>query len=389
MAFGITDDGFVAKTQNDILDELDTYQKANIDSALNTSAGSVLGQLNAIFSDQVREAWELIEGVYNGFYPDTASGAQLDQVAALTGTTRQAATKSTVTLTLTLDAGVTVPAGSVVSVDGNSSARFVTLANATNGGGVPADIDADAEAETAGPVTGYQYTITEIETPVAGWTAVINNESAAIGSNIETDAALRARREDEIRLPGSSTIETIRAALLAVTDVKDARVFENTSLVTNPSGVPGKAFECVVQDGDDQDIVDAIFLRKPVGIETYGTDSGTYTDTQGINHTIEFSRPSDLTVYLEIDIAVDSDVYAGTAGDTAIKEALTAYIQTLDIGEDLILSRLYAHIFSVPGVTDVSSILADTVSPPVASSNIVTTNRQLIVSDTNLITVNR
>ena len=92
---GLTTDGFEIKTLAEIKAEIEQLQLENVDANLNQSADSVIGQINAIFANQLREVWELVQAVYTSAYPDTASGQALSYLAAMTGTIRRSATPST------------------------------------------------------------------------------------------------------------------------------------------------------------------------------------------------------------------------------------------------------------------------------------------------------
>lgn len=89
---------------------------------------------------------------------------------------------SRVTLTVTLDAGATLPAGSVACHATLAAVRYVTLADVTNGGGSSADFDVEARAEHPGPVTASAGSITVPVTAVTGWTAVTNGAASTVGA---------------------------------------------------------------------------------------------------------------------------------------------------------------------------------------------------------------
>ena len=178
---GVTITGFVKKTLLEIKAEIEQAERDSIGSSLNLLATSILGQINGIFSDRLSELWDVAEAIYRAMYPDSASGEALDNVAAITGSVRQAATKSTVTIRLFLDDGTTVAAGSVVSI-GATGARFVTTAAITNSLGYTATLTVAAESEDYGPVVGLSGTIDTIQSPVSGWSAA----TAISSGNAET-----------------------------------------------------------------------------------------------------------------------------------------------------------------------------------------------------------
>ena len=354
---GVTSSGFITKTLEEIKSELETNVKAALGPETNVTATSVLGQLIGIFASLDREEWEALEAVYKAQDPDQATGSSLDAVSAITGTIRMPATKSTVTASLNLNNGVTVPAGSVASVSGNTTARFVTLEDVTNISGVTAYFDALMESEEYGLVVANAATLTVIETPISGWNTITNAADADLGTDIETDAELRVRRDENLRAQGRSTFESLRSALLAVEDVEEVLLFENTTLITDVNGVPGKAFEAVVLGGASQDIVDKIFEYKPIGIESFGAVNGTATDTQGNTHDIDFSRATETELFVDIDLTRNAATFPVT-GEADIKTAINALVDAnFLIGDDIIVSQLYPPVFETSGVTDVTSIL--------------------------------
>lgn len=88
---------------------------------------------------------------------------------------------SRVTLSVNLDGGVTLPAGSIAHTVGFSAVRWVTTEAVTNGGGSPATVSVPAVAEHVGPTPGPVGTITEKVSAVAGWNSVTNAAAATPG----------------------------------------------------------------------------------------------------------------------------------------------------------------------------------------------------------------
>lgn len=431
-SYGLLSSGFVQKPLEVTKQEIEDELKSTISPSLNTSAASVVGQLIAPFVTQLTEVWELLQLLSTSNDPDEATDTLLEHIAAITGVTRLPATESTAVLYMTGTPTTLVEAGRIISVLGDATARFVTLADATiaastawagstvyaaddvvtNGGNIYicttggtsagsggptgtgtaiADntviwrylgagtgyITVNVEAESTGPTVANGYTLTEIETPVSGWDNATNPDDATLGTDEETDEELRARRDALLRAQGNATVEAIRADLLSeVTGVTDARVFENTTDVTDGDGLPPHSFEAVVLGGVNQDIADSLWASKAAGIATYGTITETVVDSQEVSHSIKFSRPTTVTVHIEVTLTTDSNYPAD--GDTQVKEAIAnIYGAALEIGDDVVISQLYEHIFSVSGVVDVTAIKVDTVDPPTGTTNLVIDDREL------------
>lgn len=351
--YGITNTGFESKPLETIKTEIEDSVKADIDPAINVTATSVAGQFIGIVAAVASEVWEALQATHSSFDPEQASGLFLDFLASLTGTLREAATYSTVTATVNLNNGTTLPIGSQAYVSGNTAAVFETLVEVTNSSGIAANFPVAMRATVTGPVVANAGTLTVILTPVAGWNSITNAADATLGQDEETDAALRLRREQELRATGAASVEAIKADLLAVTGVEEVFVFENTTLITDGTGLPGKAFECLVLGGAAADIAEQIFLSKAAGIEAFGDVSEVVVDSQGFNHTIKFTRPTEFTLLFRVELTKDT-TYPVT-GDADVRTAIfTQADAELGIGDDVVISRYYDPVFDISGVTDVT-----------------------------------
>jgi len=387
-SFGVTDTGFNPKLIGDILDDVETQQRADWGADINLGGEGAIGQNNATFAAALAEAWEVLNAVYRSIYPDSASAEALDNVCAITGVTRLPATKTLATLECTGTVGTTLAIGRVISVDVTGE-RFVSIEAATIAGG--GTVDVAFEAENYGPVvlnTGQSLTI---ETPVAGWSSAVANADAEQGDDLETDAALRLRRADLLAVQGTATIEAIRADILQIDDVVACYVFENATNVTDSRNLPPKSIEVLVQGGDDAEVAEGIFLTKCAGIETYGHSPNdvteTVTDSMGYDHTIKFTRPDEQPIYIRADITYDPATYPSD-GDDQIKAALAALGDSLELGQSVIYERFQAEVFAISGVVDCPVFYTDTSSPPTGTSNITFDIRERATFDTGDITVN-
>ena len=383
--------GLQIKTIEEILDELSTQQKAEIDATLNTSPDQPIGQMNGIMAAQLREGWEVAQVAFNGFNPDAAEGFLQEKLSALTGTLRKGATKSQVTLDCDLDNTTTLLAGvNFANVTGDPDNRWTPVADftATSDGVDPILF----EAEFAGAVTANAGTIAVIATPVVGWNSVTNPLDATVGTEIETDAELRQRREEELRATGSATLDAIRADVLADPKVLQASVFENTSDLIDANGLPPKSIEVVVFDGTpptltDDEIAQLIFDTKAAGILAFGLESGTATDSLGGFHTIGFSRPTEIEIF--VDMFVSIDISTGYAGAAALKTALVALnLSDLILGRDVIAAKLVEVAMAFDGVFDMtSSPELGFSAAPSGTTNLTITAREIARLDTSRITV--
>jgi uncharacterized phage protein gp47/JayE len=307
------------------------------------------------------------------------------------------------------------------------------------------------------PIAAPVNTLVEILTPISGWNSINNPKAGITGRFVETDAELRIRRNNSIRLLGAGTVESIRARLLQqVPGVTSAFIFENRTMTQEPidivlnqdlvagntitivfntiqtlpivtfatshldtmqaiaivlanqpqiaSAVVGgtanrtitmsmkeavevtittfsvtggvsqaqavfkggrlaKSFEAVVEGGSDADVANKIWLTKPAGIQTFGNTSFTITDSQGEEQVINFSRPTPIYIWVTVALTLYSEETFPPNGQDLVAAAINTYGNKLGIGVDVLLQRVLAQIFNVPGIASGIMQIAATNSP--------------------------
>jgi len=360
--YGITPTGFVIKPLPVIEAEMAAAQRQDVAANLNTSAGALAGIWNGIIAARLHELWELEQAAWNADDPNGAEDADLDQASDLTGTRRRAATKGRVDITLNLDAGITVPAGSIVSQSGNPDNRWVLLTAVTSTGS--GNYSGGFEAETVGAIAANSGTLTVIDTPVSGWNSATNSSDATPGLATETDPELRLRRVQELAAVGGGTVDGMLGDISKVDEVTAVVVLENFTDAVDANGLPPHSFEVVAAGYyDADDIAQQIWDSKPAGVRPYGALTGDATDSQGNTQTMSYSQPTARRVYAALDLVVNSDEYAG---DAAVKAAIVAAAELvggpafLGVGADIYASQLVTAVLAVDGVIDAVMGLAFT-----------------------------
>lgn len=245
-------------------------------------------------------------------------------------------------------------------------------------------IDIACTAENTGAIQAPAGSLTVIETAVSGWDSVDNLEDASLGRAVETDAAYRLRRTTSLQQAESGTVEAIKNKLIQdVSGVTKAIVIENDGVVPDGDGRPAKSFECIVQGGAEQAIAEAIFEVKAAGIQAYGSISKTVVDSEGNNHTIAFSRPSEIDIYIVLTV---TKISGATMSETDVKNALLVYGNALDIGDDVITyPDLIASLEPLP-ITDVT-LTVGTAPAPGSDANIVIAADEIADFDSSRIAV--
>lgn len=394
---GLTDEGFVQKSHAEILADIEADQRAAIDPALDTSAFSLIGQLNTITASKLAELWELGGELYDMLDPDKVRGAQQDALYALTNTLREPATKSKVTATVNLEPGTDIAAGDAfASVLGNDEARFVNTEPMVNSTGSAADFPVVFEATDTGPLFAANAgTLTVIETPLTGWNSITNALDAELGSDIESDAAFSIRRLIELAAPGGCSLIGLKADLARVPGVTAANALENTTGRVDGSGMPAHSVEPIVLGGSDADIAAVVFRDTAGGIQSTGSTLVVVTDADGDDHNVHFSRPTERDVYIAIEIEIDPSLYDGSLSDIALKNAIKNASKSptnagyLDVGSNVYAGRVICVAIEVAGVLNarVGLSFSSIATPDLGVTKLTIGPREIAALDTSRMVV--
>ena len=400
--YGVFREGFRRPTVQQIKEEIERDVLASIDPTLDVATDPVIGQYNGIIANQLGKAWEALEETYNGNDPDRAEDDQLISISKLAGTSRRSARYSEVDCTCGFASdGVLIQSGiHFANVLGRPDLRWTPRDDFTAPS--PGNHTVRFRAEFTGPVLARAGTITVIATSVVGWDSVTNPLGATPGRDIESIADLRLRRAIEITTTGAATVAAIRAAVSAIEDVAQVRVFENRTPSFNGFGLPPHSFEVVVfGDGaDDDEIAQAIWDAKAAGIRDFGTGpgatTGTAVDDLGDEQTVHFSRAEPLAIYLSYELEVTPDF----VGDATLKLIIATLANELyDINETVVASFLRSlpfqkqitlpdgAVYETLGVRDVVGFAIGLGSAPTETVNIPVNQRQIARFDTSRITV--
>ena len=385
-----TNAGYIPTTVQDEVADLVASFLANVDGGLDTSPDQPIGQAIGIFAEKFTELTELGSTVYNALNPNAAEGQLLANDCALSGTYPQVATYSTVGATLSLNASTTVAAGATAIVLGQPGNiwKLKTAVTSTTAG----NYSAVFQGSVPGPQVANAGTLTIIGTPTIGWTAVTNALDAVQGLPADTDTTLRQKRAAELLGQGSGDLDAIRAAVLKVGGVEQCFVFENTSMLTDATGLPAKSFRVVIWDGAglnavNNNVAQAIWDAKPSGILSYGvTASGVAVDSTLTSRTILFDRAVQVPIYI---VCTTTPATLTTYSTAAVKAAMAAYAQAnYNLGVSVIDLPLRASGI-IPGVTiDVPTFFLGTAPSPGGTANIPISTLQIATLVTTNILVN-
>uniref|UniRef100_A0A6M3M4A9 Putative baseplate protein n=1 Tax=viral metagenome TaxID=1070528 RepID=A0A6M3M4A9_9ZZZZ len=319
----------------DILEELIIQKKAIYGEDIYLGVDTTDYQELSVFALMMYDALQTAQYAYNSRSPITAVGSGLDQVVKINGISRQASSHSTVDVEITGTVGITINNGQVI--DSNRRVWNLPATVTIPAGGT---ITVTATAEDSGAIQALADTITRIGSPQSGWATVNNPDAASVGSPVEQDSQLRARQQVSTAISAVSPLDTLVGTVAGVEGVSRTKGYENDTGAVDANGIPAHSICIVVEGGESAEIAEAIFLKKTLGTGTYGDVDEEVTDAGGNVHTIYFYRVSEVEISVRITIASLAG-YSAIVGES-IKEAIADYITALDIGEDVVHTKLIA-----------------------------------------------
>ncbi|MGH4672458.1 baseplate J/gp47 family protein [Klebsiella pneumoniae] len=365
----VTAEGISAPDYQTVLDTITGYFQQIYGSDAYLEPDSKDGQLVALVALAIHDANNTAISVYRSFSPATALGDALTSNVKINGITRRAATNSTVDLLLTGTVGTTITNGSGRDTNGvvwNLPATVVIGSDGT--------VVATATCANSGAVAAVAGSVNGINTPTRGWASVTNPLAATVGVAAETDAELRVRQSQSVALASLTPFDAVDGAIANVEGVTRHKLFENDTETTDANGLPEHSISAVVEGGDATEIANTIRSVKGQGVSTYGTTAVVVTDKYGNPYTIRFSRPVDVPVYVSITLKALTG-YTSDIGDE-MKAAVASYINSLAIGDGVLLSRVYspANLGVVSGGNaryyDIMELLIGRSAESVAAANV-------------------
>ena len=226
--------------------------------------------------------------------------------------------------------------------------------------------------------------ITVQANPVDEIDTVNNKDPAVGGADLETDYSLRSRLTLTTNSAENGTEPGLKVALLDVPGVTDAEVISNRTEKTDSYGNPEHTVHCYVMGGDPTDIAQKL-LDVAGGSQAWVGDTAvTAYDDGGHPHEVRFDVQQQVTVSFAITLKSTS-----TVDEDAIKQSVLDYMETLQMGDAVVLNQMYGYLYQIDGVSYVSSIEAGLKAPLAASDVAMTAYQQAISDDDHIeVTVN-
>ncbi|MCR1167262.1 baseplate J/gp47 family protein [Clostridium botulinum] len=376
--FGITPEGYKRKTYQDLIKEVEKRLKTEdyFGENIDFSDQDPLKHFTAPIMYIVSDLWEILEQNFYNASPRYAEGNQLSDKGMYIGIARKQASKAIGQETFYGEKGTVIYKGFKVAT--KSGAVFETTREGiiSESGSITLDVMAMTAGASGNTPAG---TITLIVNPIIGLTSVTNEKDTIKGQDKESDTEFRERYKASISIRNTNVYDSIMANVLRVTGVSSVHIKENDTMqVVN--GIPEKSFRVLVVGGDDKEIAQAIFDKKPGGIQACGSKYIGIKDSMGEIHPIGITRPEYIKINAKITIKTNKDY--PIQGNKIIESLTSNAINEFGLGKNVTLFKLFSVIGSanLEGIEDIKVEIGK-VGEPLAEKNIVIGEEEVAISN--------
>lgn len=242
----IDDSGTIVPDTSQVLADVQTEFLTAFGSDLVIDPGTPQGALIALFAAERIALITNNAELANQINPNIAGGVFLDAIWALLGGQRAPSTYSQVLATVTGIAGTIIPTSVVALTTSGDSFSPVSIITIGSGGTATGIF----QATTLGPIAVPVATLTQIQTGVFGWETVTNTVPGTVGTAAQSDAAVRALRQNTLALQGTALPLAIQSALyglnIGVTSLTfQENVTASTVTINGVSMLPHSIYVCV------------------------------------------------------------------------------------------------------------------------------------------------
>ena len=354
--FGLTDQGYLAPSYEELLDSVQDDFLRVFPSDLVLTSNSNAGILSRLIAWREYEQIQAQQQVYYSAFVSTATGSALDRLGANVGLPRKVDRPASATLTIVTDGEYLIEAGTQFETEDGYIFDLTDDVVSTQKGDTWQAVG-NAEAEDTGEITNVEpNTITIVYNPDESIISVTNPEKASGGQDYEEDAQYRARLIAENANRPSPTLNGVRSALLNVQGVREVNIVENQFATADKYGNPPYSVHIYCLGGNKQDIADCLIEHLAVGITLTGTTYCDAIDATGNQKRVYFDFATDRPISVQVKLKTNAEWNADEGSDY-VKETVVDFINQLQMGDTVYLTKLYPQIYAIPGIDDAKILI--------------------------------
>lgn len=309
--------------QSDLQELFQTLFGATLSLDANTPQGLLITALTLARAAQLRGNADIA----NQINPNLAGGGFLDAICELTGLQRTPSAPSTVSgVSLTGAPNTIIPSGSMAKTAAGDLFKLLSNVQLDNTGLG----EGEFQSVASGPIPCAALALDTIVSAVIGWETVSNPDAAVLGTDTQSDAALRTLRKQTLAKQGVATPAAVFANVRLVEGVISLQFLENvantTEIISGISLAPHSVWACV-QGGTDQDVADALLASKSSGSAWNGATSVQAIDPASKQeYTVLFDRPTPIDIWVRATIVQTSPL---ADVQTAVTDAILNWANNL------------------------------------------------------------
>lgn len=390
--------GFIAPLESDILAGRLADFQAVFGGNLNPDLTTPQGQLASSDTAIIGAVMDLFLYYTSQVDPAFSQGRMQDGIGRIYFIERNPAQPTSVQCTVIGAQGVTIPVGALAQ-DASGNTYACTQAGTFTSSGTMTLTFAN---QAVGPIPCPAGTLTTIYQAIPGWDTITNPSDGVLGNLVESRTAFEARRRLSVAKNSIGPLGAIRGAVLAVPNVIDAFVTENSTNAPMTVGgvtLPANSLYVAVAGGAPAAVGQAIWSKKAPGC-SYGATNTTVQvlDTQsGYSppypaYSVGYTIPTPLTIQFSVVLAnsplVPANVaalvqqaiigaFAGTDGGNPARiagqqfasryyppiNALGSWVKIVDIQIGSVNSPTCSFVGSISGTTlTVTSVTSGTIA---------------------------
>jgi len=353
------------------------------------------GQIIGVLAEALTQLDQSVVDVANSYSFKQAVGVALDNVAANLNVERKEAIKTIVECDLRGVAFTVIAAGSKAKNSDDDTFSLLSEVQLDGLGIGSGSFQSDKEGE----IFVEADTLNQVATAVNGWETVNNPADGVTGQDVEENLNVRTRYQSSVTINALGYKQAVEASLKAISNVTDARVFENFTssdkIVEGVTLLP-HSIGASVLGGDVVDIAKVLALKNSEGTNFTGSTVIPVVDfANNINFDVRFFETTEVEIIIELDITTDSTYPAD--GDDQIKQNLIDYFAgTLDlnnagfdlsglgIAENVRISRLFTPINQVVGFEVNSLLIARSGDTAIASDAVINLDEISLLLESNI-----
>lgn len=346
----LDENGLHVPNYEELVEQYTAETKKVYGDDINTDSNSVVGHKIRTDAWMFSNIYSLIEAIYFNNYVDSSDSANLDMLGGGNySVERLPATSATANVEFHGDPNAVVPDGTIVATPDGIEFEVIDEVDIDSTGVGKGVVQSSEKSSNTNVQSG---TIKILVDQPNGIDSVNNPESAAGGSDKETDQDYRDRIHLSNESPGGGTKSGITSTLLKVPGVQLVDSDWNADWEhTNSNGTAPGAIQFFVQGGRKEDIGQALFDAYGFGIRTSGNIEYIATDDGGHKQPIYFSESKAVSVYANITLHVDSNFDDSNSVDD-LKKSIADYIANVPMGNPIKYKQFIKLALNIDSVDD-------------------------------------